>query len=132
MSHENDKVKFGIPADAIVMACPPDVNPDDDSVRYYGGLLVCESSSTEWRRRIVACVNACAGIRTDLLEAIKDFEKAGVQSVESVMQQRDELLAAMERIKGMPEKHPKDPIACANQTHIIAELAIASVKGGAA
>lgn len=70
MNHENDKLKFGAPGDAIVMACPPDVNPDDDSVRYYGGLLVCESASAEWRRRIVACVNACAGSSTEWLEFI--------------------------------------------------------------
>lgn len=48
-------------------------------------------------RRIVAAVNACAGISTELLEAMPDFEKAGVQTISSVQQQRDELLAALER-----------------------------------
>lgn len=51
----------------------------------------CEANA----RRIVACVNACSGIQTDLLEALPDFEKAGVQTINQVMLQRDELLAAL-------------------------------------
>jgi hypothetical protein len=90
MSHENDKLKFGVPADAIVMACPVDVNPDDDSVRYYGGLLVCESASTEWRRRIVACVNACVGMDTELLEIIVENDKTLSGVIAHAETQRDD------------------------------------------
>lgn len=46
-----------------------------------------------------------------------------------IKKQRDELLSALERIKALPKKHPKDPIACANDTYLIAELAIANGKG---
>lgn len=49
-------------------------------------------------RRIVACVNACAGIPTAMLEAIPEWEKAGVQTANKLMQQRDELAAMLERI----------------------------------
>ena len=46
-------------------------------------------------RRIVACVNTCAGLPTEVLERYK----LGVIGVEykSTKQQRDELLAALER-----------------------------------
>ena len=101
MSHENDTLKFGGPGDAIVMACPPDVNPDDDSVRYYGGLLVCESASAEWRRRIVACVNACAGIPTDQLEiaGVLDNYECMVADFDHIKKRRDELLAALKHLR---------------------------------
>lgn len=146
MSHENDTLKFGGPGDAIVMACPPDVNPDDDSVRHYGGLLVCESASAEWRRRIVACVNACAGIPTERLEEFNDWSAAGIASAATYRQQRDELLAALElmleRISEPPEAncscHLSPPCAdCMDfggerEAFDEARAAIARVKGGAA
>lgn len=50
------------------------------------------------------------------------------REIELLTKQRDELLAALERIYGLPEKYPQDPIACLNKTYLIAELAIASVK----
>jgi hypothetical protein len=52
-------------------------------------------------RRIVACVNACAGIPTDLLEALPDFEKAGLQTINQVIAQRDKLLAALKQAKAL-------------------------------
>lgn len=39
-----------------------------DALEYYGGNLIAESVSEENARRIVACVNACAGIPTEELE----------------------------------------------------------------
>lgn len=50
-------------------------------------------------RRIVACVNACAGIQTEDLEAVPSFETAGVTTVRAVKKQRDELLAALEALR---------------------------------
>jgi hypothetical protein len=50
-------------------------------------------------RRIVACVNACAGIPTDVLEHAMEFGAAGIQTIESVKKQRDELLAAAKAIE---------------------------------
>lgn len=49
-------------------------------------------------RRIVACVNACAGIKTQDLEAMRGtsiLEKAN-SSFDSVHKQRDELLSVLE------------------------------------
>lgn len=42
---------------------------ESDSLRYYGGHLVAESATPSNISRIVACVNACAGIPTEALEA---------------------------------------------------------------
>ncbi|WP_243546177.1 hypothetical protein [Pseudodesulfovibrio tunisiensis] len=41
---------------------------DEDMRQYYGGNLVAESITKENARRIVACVNALAGIPTEILE----------------------------------------------------------------
>ena len=49
-------------------------------------------------RRIVACVNACAGIDTELLEIIEDNDKTLAGVIANVEKQRDELLAAIEAI----------------------------------
>lgn len=48
-------------------------------------------------RRIVACVNACAGIDTELLEIIEDNDKTLAGVIANVEKQRDELLASLER-----------------------------------
>lgn len=45
----------------------PEIN-GSDAVDYYGGHLVAESVTPANARRIVACVNACAGISTEELE----------------------------------------------------------------
>ena len=67
---------------------------DDQS---YG--IACPVDLTEEAnaRRIVACVNACAGLPTEVLERYK----LGVIGVDykSTKQQRDELLAAAEAIE---------------------------------
>ena len=49
-------------------------------------------------RRIVACVNACAGIPNEALEAFNDWSKAGVASCATYKAQRDELLAALQAV----------------------------------
>lgn len=41
---------------------------DADSLRYYGGHLIAESITPSNLRRILACVNACAGVPTAHLE----------------------------------------------------------------
>lgn len=54
--------------------------------------------------RIVACVNACAGIETIYLEAMRGtsiLEKANA-NCDIIMKQRDELLSALERIAAGP------------------------------
>jgi hypothetical protein len=76
-------------------------------------------------RRIVACVNACAGIGTEYLER---FGATSFNDFKRVKDQRDELLAAMETIaRSLPQ------IACERaQMMDYANKVIASAKGGAA
>ena len=47
-------------------------------------------------RRIVACVNACIGIRTEALEHRAHMLKAADDDIAQLTAQRDELLAALE------------------------------------
>jgi hypothetical protein len=68
----------------------------------------CEANA----RRIVACVNACAGMPTDVLE-----DKSILKASAEIMQQRDELLSALESLlyeveRGMlPNSGPAQDIA---------------------
>ena len=50
-------------------------------------------------RRIVACVNACEGVPTNLLEEIPAFEAAGVATVRSLRDQRDALAAEVAALR---------------------------------
>ena len=79
-------------------------------------------------RRIVACVNACAGLPTEVLERYK----LGVIGVDykSTKQQRDELLAALERSLESFEYIAKYGNSCGHSQLRIPDLkaVIASVK----
>lgn len=99
-------------------------------------------------RRVVACVNACAGIDTELLEIIADNDKTLAGVIANVEKQRDELLAALEKMNrayvilmesardricdlggecdGIEVMERNDPYLRESRA------AIASVKGGAA
>lgn len=61
----------------------PGCGPMDEETRtYYGGYLIAESISPANKRRILACVNACAGITTEQLESCahwSDIVKAPLQ-----------------------------------------------------
>ena len=64
------------------------------------GLQIAHGLTEEDARRIVACVNACAGIPTDVLEdesILKADADLRIQR-EELEKQRDELLAALERL----------------------------------
>jgi hypothetical protein len=50
-------------------------------------------------RRIVACVNACAGIETFMLEMLLENKRTVMQDLDDLTNQRDELLAAAEAIE---------------------------------
>ena len=56
-------------------------------------------------RRIVACVNACAGIDTELLEIIADNDKTLAGVIANVEKQRDELLAELEKAANYHASH---------------------------
>lgn len=85
-------------------------------------------------RRISACVNACAGIDTELLEIVAENDKTLAGVIAGLEKQRDELLAALElcipELRGWMNCHGEDigTIAAIKA----GKAAIASVKGGAA
>lgn len=88
--------------------------------------IPAQATSEEDARRIVACVNACAGIPTEQLESgevrsVRD-ELADIATLEK---QRDELLAAL-KLAGRIIREAGYPV----DTSIT--KAIASAKGGAA
>lgn len=100
------------------------------------GIPICETRPASGdeqanARRIVACVNACAGIPTEQLESgearsVRD-ELADIAMLEK---QRDELLDALERMVRLLEI---EDARLANFGEVEAARAtIASVKGGAA
>ena len=98
------------------------------------GLQIAHGLTEEDARRIVACVNACAGLPTEVLERYK----LGVIGVDYKLtkQQRDELLAAAEAIE-IDAEECLDFDECTamlvpiDTYHKLME-AIVSVKGGAA
>lgn len=100
-------------------------------------------------RRIVACVNACAGLDTALLENITmlgDTLKDRIDVLRNEANQRDQLLAALEKYEAafnsLFVQCCSNPIRNAwgeevnlsllNEAHHAAGTAIAAVKGGGA
>lgn len=53
----------------------------------------------EYARRIVACVNACEGIPTEILEMATDFADAGVKSINSMQKEFDDLKAERDELQ---------------------------------
>ena len=56
-------------------------------------------------RRIVACINACAGIDTELLEIIEDNDKTLAGVIANVEKQRDELMAENKQLRKDAERY---------------------------
>lgn len=86
----------------------------------------------ETPRRIVACVNACAGLDTEFLELSRGHEPAAWTgaAIGRLRKHRDELLAALEGMVDMANRYrePGAPIPDAQKTAI---SVIAKVEGGA-
>ena len=81
-------------------------------------------------RRIVACVNACAGLPTEQLES---SPPGGIlNGVAGLIAQRDELLAALEIIAASEEFHGDSFVCDFGTLQGVAGAAIAKAKGGAA
>jgi transcriptional regulator with XRE-family HTH domain len=91
-------------------------------------ILNGERRVEETERRVSACVNACAGLPTEVLERYK----LGVIGVDykSTKQQRDELLAALERSLESFEYIAKYGNSCGHSQLRIPDLkaAIASIN----
>ena len=86
--------------------------------------------SEEDARRIVACVNACAGLPAEQLEV---SPLGGVlNGVAGLIAQRDELLAALEIIAASEEFHGDSFVCDFGTLQGVARAAIAKAKGGAA
>lgn len=74
------------------------IDNNDDAIKHYGGALVAESVTPSNRRRIIACVNACAGIRTEALEELGPIAMAIDSGDQMARHQRDELLTLLEEL----------------------------------
>lgn len=95
-----------------------------------------EDESIANARRIVACVNACAGIPTYQLTAENDNPTNLGEVIDAIRDQRDELLAALERCRFALEPYddikPRDwksDRLNLRDAHQVAVAAIAGVKG---
>ena len=84
-------------------------------------------------RRITACVNACAGIETELLEIIEDNDKTLAGVIANVEKQRDELLAALnfarQGYQASYENGEPDDVEWAEMYLRSIDVAIARAKG---
>lgn len=80
-----DNEGYGEPAEGVVC----------DNAGYYAFPVTLENA-----RRIVACVNALAGVPTEEIEKV--FIHA--QSIKDVVQQRDELIAALEQVIAISDR----------------------------
>ena len=81
-------------------------------------------------RRIVACVNACAGLSTEELESYQAKNLTDGLMLIAVKQERDDLLAALEGVAAFWDSITTEDRL--NDLHAKARDTIASVKGGAA
>lgn len=90
----------------------------------------CEgnNNSESNARRIVACVNACAGIPTELIEQ-GGFAAVPVATHREVKQQRDDLLAALKEIASMENRYDSGDWDEIEDARNIAKAAIAKAEG---
>ena len=92
--------------------------------------LVESMNRIEDARRIVACVNACAGLPTEQLES---SPPGGIlNGVAGLIAQRNELLAALEIIAASEEFHGDSFVCDFGTLQGVARAAIAKANGGAA
>ena len=119
-----------------LVTAPIDCGPEWGVDAGIWGIAICadapgNGTSEANARRIVACVNACAGIPTADLEACPDrglFHLA--DHANQLVIQRDELLAALENLlKAADLFFAENEGLCGREQ---ARAAIASAKGGAA
>lgn len=84
-----------------------------------------DESGADNRDRAVACVNACTGIDTEVLETLADNDKTLTHLILKVVKQRDELLEALIELNSVSARGflYDDP------ARVKARRVIASVKG---
>ena len=93
-NHTPEPWRVGRPFTVVSDTPVPEMG-GSDAVEYYGGHLIGESIIEANARRIVACVNACEGMRNDELEGglLIGVMQSKIDRLEC---QRDELLAALQ------------------------------------
>lgn len=112
VKNETGRIKHLVPVDAEEMSLLTIVENDQAT---FAAIYNDDDA-----RRIVACVNACAGIDTELLEIIEDNDKTLAGVIANVEKQRDELLAFAEEVRRSGDARLAS----------MAIAAIAGVKGG--
>lgn len=131
--HTPEPWRVGRPG-TVVSDTPVPGMGGSDAVEYYGGHLIGESITEANARRIVACVNFCAGISTENLEDNEPLSWL-TEQYNSVNDQRDEFLRDMQDVLDMLINQPH-AVTAANQAKDMLRLSIATassrVKGGAA
>lgn len=156
MSHTPEP--WGVPADGQLLLADVDGNIiiTGGANEAYG--LVAYASSVEDARRIVACVNACAGITTESMEVggvgsilslgLKEQERGDAaekqrdelnklcefneRTMAEIVKQRDDLLAALIKLNSAyKETIDSEWSVDGNEDTASADAVIASVKGGA-
>ncbi len=121
----------------VVAQCPISGDVTEDTQHEY------EEAKEANARRIAACWNACAGIRTEALENRAHLLKAEDQQITELEAQRDELLEALLKCARMAEAlkrecgmDPESPQALRNGEYMnisyTARAALAKAKGEAA
>ena len=95
-NHTPEPWRVGRPFTVVSDTPVPEMG-GSDAVEYYGGHLIGESIIEANARRIVACVNACAGMRNDELEGglLIGVMQVKIDLLESL---RDELLEAAKAV----------------------------------
>lgn len=93
--------------------------------------LVAKAEEEYDARRIVACFNACAGIPTDMLEAMPSGPASLLPMYARLEKQRDELLSALEKCRKELSAWMRDHGDDISTQEAVADAraAIASVKG---
>lgn len=96
-SIQNVEIGAAVTNDLCIMAPSPSFREIAQIARCYQGDRVKEMELAN-ARRIVACVNACAGIPTDALECDTPTFIAMLQERHALRTHRDELLAALKQL----------------------------------
>lgn len=80
-------------------------HPDGGRVgMVFSNCLADDDTCKENARRIVACVNACAGIPTYQLFGVSDAPINLGEIIDHIRGQRDELLAALKRVVALSDR----------------------------
>jgi hypothetical protein len=103
-------------------------NVNGETIRTMGFALSSCKTSIANARRIVACVNACAGLSIEMLEnaALYPPVKSAFNGYITMKGERDELLSALKGLVAIAETEISDPENLSEMTHAKAAIISAS------